>query len=155
LLLHLLFNAVPGLGSCSTRNIASILSKSQDTYVYLFAHPTQETIPLPGDGKGAVTVGHATEIPYVFGDVWAFPNFKDESDLAFEMGTYWINFAKYGSPNSVQSLPKWPKYDNGVDLIIRFDVSEGSGGGGIAVQKELRKKACDWQVMHRAPMSMP
>ena len=110
-----MFNAVPGLGSCSTRNIASILSKSQDTYVYLFAHPTQETIPLPGDGKGAVTVGHATEIPYVFGDVWAFPNYKDESDLAFEMGTYWINFAKYGSPNSVQTLPKWPKYDSGVD----------------------------------------
>ena len=75
-------DSVPGLGACGTRNVARILAArsaarsgtttnnnltSPNVYVYLFAHPTQTPYPLPGDGRGSVTVGHATEIPYVFG----------------------------------------------------------------------------------------
>ena len=40
---------------------------------------------------------------------------QPESDAALSdaMGTYWLNFAKYGTPNAPDSkLPVWPEFDN-------------------------------------------
>ena len=151
-------DSVPGLGACGTRNIAKLLSKRQTAYVYLFAHPTQSFVPLPGDGPGSVTVGHATEIPYVFGDVTGLQNVDGERELATQISTYWTNFAKTGNPNdngsSNSSSIHWPSYKIDEDIILRFDV-DVDGSGGTRVQAKLRNDACNWQEKNRIPYSHP
>jgi hypothetical protein len=157
-------DSVPGLGACGTRNIARLLSLRKNPngqvtqYVYLFAHPTQSTYPIPGDGPGAVTVGHATEIPYVFGDVYTLEDVDGERELARKMGTYWINFAKNGVPSSSVSDAsgvEWPMFTSSNDQVLRFDVDVKHGGNGINVQTGLRRSACDWQDQNRVPFSIP
>ena len=118
-------DSVPGLGACGTRNIAKLLSKRQTAYVYLFAHPTQSFVPLPGDGPGSVTVGHATEIPYVFGDVTGLQNVDGERELATQISTYWTNFAKYGNPTPFDNNPQLPKWKPVMPKILAASQLEG------------------------------
>ena len=150
---------VPGLGACGVKNIASVVSgQGQAVFAYLFAHPTQSPqIPLPGDGPGAVTVGHATEIPYIFGSVESLMP-GEEADLARSISTYVVNFAKHGNPNGEQGgrsrqniqMPTWPAYKHSTDRVQRLDVQSA---GGIVSQANLRKVACDFQQEHRVPLS--
>ena len=49
--------------------LAKLLLKggSSDVHTYLFAHPTQFSVPgIPGTGRGSVIVPHAAELLYVF-----------------------------------------------------------------------------------------
>ncbi len=146
---------VPGLGACGVRNVARVLVGGRtrsNVWAYLFAHPTQSPlIPFPGDGPGAVTVGHAAEIPYVFGEPFLAPG--EEQDLADTIAGYWLNFANSGDPNSGPlSLPAWPAFAAGAagDVVQRLDVASA---GGVRPQEHLRQAACDWQQAHRTPLS--
>eukprot|EP01044_Picomonas_judraskeda_P011087 COSAG03_NODE_1478_length_4016_cov_1.825632_3_plen_67_part_00 len=57
--------------------------------------------------------------------------------------SYWTNFAKTGDPNGAGPLEtNWPRYDDNADNVLRLDVESA---GGIVVQTELRKTACDFQ----------
>ena len=140
---------VPGLGACGVRNIAKKLvkGKSPKVFSYLFAHPTQSANDkLPGCGPNATTVGHATEIVYVYNDVMLLQK-GEEADLASSMSLYWITFAKTGNPNNAQYLPaNWPLYTVENDEVLRFDTKSDRG---VHIQSRLRKKQCDFQEMNR------
>lgn len=132
-------DAVPGLGACGARWLAKLLLKggSSDVHTYLFAHPTQFSVPgIPGTGRGSVIVPHAAELLYVF----PFGIGQgDEEQLAAHMSKYWVNFAVTGDPNDAQ-MPKWPKYALASDMDLRLDI----GASGIGGEAHLRKAACDW-----------
>ncbi|XP_078000532.1 liver carboxylesterase 1F-like [Glandiceps talaboti] len=74
---------------------------------------------------------HAIELVFVFGHLltghfapfvnMTFP--QNELDLAFNMATYWTNFAKTGDPNKPNTPPlEWPAFDNDDQKFIEFTV---------------------------------
>ena len=42
---------------------------SPGVFVYIFEHPAQGKVSVPGTGPGSVLVPHASEIVFVFNDV--------------------------------------------------------------------------------------
>ena len=92
-------------------------------------------------------MGHATEIPYVFGQT-AILDAGEEADLALIISSYWIQFAKSGNPNGVSGNIQWPAYSVAGDSILRLDVNSD---GGPHMQTGLRKAACDFQDAHPPP----
>jgi para-nitrobenzyl esterase len=137
-------DAVPGLGACGVRNIARKLVSggTPSLYVYLFAHPSlSPNNHLPGCGPDAVTVAHATEIPYVFADYYILDKGQEVS-LANDMSMYWLEFAKHGVPTGTVD---WPEYDVHADQLLRFDVKPV----GTKVQFKARDVACNWMDKHR------
>jgi len=144
-------DTVPGLGPCAVRYFSECLYSTgkQNVYAYFFTHPTQNSNShLPGEGKGSVLVPHASEIVYAFANT-RDTNPGEETELAFQMSTYWLNFAITGSPNQGFPVPvQWPSYVSSDDNVLQFDVSSQ---GGIHVAEHTRKYACDWQIANPRP----
>ena len=71
-------------------------------YIYYFDVRTPEQ---PGGSS------HASELPYVFGnvDVPTVGGSKPDKATSDQMMTYWTNFAKTGDPNGA-GAPEWPKF---------------------------------------------
>ena len=147
-------DSVPGLGPCAVRWLSRLLlaGGTPAVYDYHFAHPTQADTAgglIPGVGKGSVVVPHASEITFAFGGA-ALLTPGAEAQLAMRMGAYWSNFARTGDPNAGQPVPaQWPAFDAAADALLRLDVDDPAGappagGPGIAVQRGLRKQACDF-----------
>lgn len=85
------------------------------TYSYQFTYE----FPIDG-GKAA---WHCAEIPFVFHNIdrVAVCNVPGETDrLQERMTTAWINFARYGSPET-PSLPKWPASTPADEATMIFD----------------------------------
>lgn len=79
---------------------------------------------------------HASEIPYVFGNLDAKLKFEPrDRELSQNMMAYWVQFAKTGDPNA-PGLPNWPAYDAATDMHLEL-------GDTVRVGKELDKAACD------------
>jgi para-nitrobenzyl esterase len=94
---------------------------------------------IPGHPEiGAV---HASEVPYVFGNLDA-PNpmrpkyEKADYDISKAMLEYWTNFAKTGSPDD-KNLPEWPKYDVESKKYMEFT------DNGPVVGTGLHQKQCE------------
>lgn len=51
------------------------------------------------------------------------------------MGTYWINFTKYGNPNG-ESLPAWPAFNNNKPVVMYF--SQTPHIGPVPGEKSLK-----------------
>jgi para-nitrobenzyl esterase len=81
-------------------------------------------------------VFHASEIPYVFGNLDPKLSFEAQDRyLSRTMMSYWINFARSGDPNG-EGLPKWPAYDVESDTHMEL-------GDVVRAGKNLEKSACD------------
>ena len=92
-----------------------------DAYLYVYSHPTALNLPNaePSRSFGAF---HAGEIQFVFnndnGDLWN----DDDRKVANLMHSYWVNFAKSGSPNG-SGLPNWESYSREADNALEIGVS--------------------------------
>ena len=99
------------------RDLARLMAaKGQPSYEYRFSYVAES---LREKWKGAP---HATEIPFVFDTVEARYG-KDltaaDKAAAQAMHTYWVNFAKTGSPNG-DGVPEWPRYSTAEDILLNF-----------------------------------
>ena len=69
---------------------------------------------------------HASEIPFVFGNLIAYPwvpkgvvASPEDHQLSDLMMGYWINFARSGDPND-PAMPHWPVYEGAGSQVMRF-----------------------------------
>jgi len=89
---------------------------SDDTYYYLFDTPMHQSLfPDTKEFEICKTMScHAAELPFVFNSTdFGNPN---QEKLSENMIDYWTNFAKFGTPNGVDSETFWkphsrPDYD--------------------------------------------
>jgi para-nitrobenzyl esterase len=117
-----------GIFLASTRYFAKQMA-NVDSPAWLY-HTMYINERLRGEIPGSV---HGLEMPYVFGNVRAHPEFQrpqeatqwpaTEQDLAFgdTVQAYWVNFTKTGNPNG-PGVPEWPEYRPDTDLTQVFDV---------------------------------
>lgn len=99
----------------------TLAAKGQPIWLYRFAH---------NGTKSGVAMGgapHASEIPYVFD----LPHLRlqkletgRDQEVATLMHRYWVNFAKYGTPEG-EGLPAWPQA-TGNDTTIQMITTEGA-----------------------------
>jgi para-nitrobenzyl esterase len=71
---------------------------------------------------------HASEIPYVFDNLVAFPWLIDDADreLARLASSYWINFVRGGDPNG-PGLPHWPSYRSAESPVMMLGAPPRAG----------------------------
>jgi para-nitrobenzyl esterase len=91
-------------------------------------------------GQEAQGAPHASEIPFIFGTLPVWQNFRKYNDsdreYAPQMQEYWTNFAKTGDPNGGK-LVKWPKFDGTARAYLDFT------DAGPVAKEGLRRQACD------------
>lgn len=90
-------------------------------FVYYFDQRT----PRSPEGSN-----HASEIPYVFCNIgmegaMGTTNGPEDVSLSELISSYWINFAKNGTPNGL-GLPVWPAFDEKQQKVLFFDKSPGA-----------------------------
>ncbi|HKK41074.1 MAG TPA: carboxylesterase family protein, partial [Bacteroidales bacterium] len=51
--------------------------------------------------------------------LWNRPFVKADYDLAGQMSSYWVNFAKTGDPNGA-GLPDWPFFNKDTHQVMEF-----------------------------------
>ena len=103
-------DAAFGWQTWSWARLQSKTGKSKVFLYYFDQHPDYpEGSPRYGNGSP-----HGQEVAFVFQHIGPRSD-QPESDAALSdaMGTYWLNFAKYGTPNAPDSkLPEWPEFNN-------------------------------------------
>ena len=85
------------------------------TFLYSFGYVLQ------AERKPGLGAGHASEVPFVFGNLDALgkPVSDDDRRMAQQVGDYWVSFAKGGDPNG-GGRPAWPTYAPAADLRLEF-----------------------------------
>merc|ERR1711920_653399 len=146
-----------GLGHCSVRCIAQLLTAggTDQVYTYEFDHASMETLPEMNVGvplkttfPGGVLAPHSSELPYAFAAVDLLGNHSSEIHLAQQMSAAWLQFASVGDPNIPLLEARWPKYQPNLDRTM---VIHGGANGFGAVQG-LKKRQCNF--FERLPYSV-
>lgn len=90
-------------------------SFSPHVYIYYF----NRELPWPQHPEFAVF--HSSELPYVFNNLRLLDRPWQPVDrrVAREISSYWVNFAKSGSPNA-EGLPAWPAFKVGDETIMQL-----------------------------------
>ena len=161
-LMRIYTDAVPGLGTCGVRSFARKLEAggTPASFAYLFAHPTtsRNYSFMPGQGPGAVTVPHASEIQYVFNaGALLTPGTPTgmllvvttvEGKLYMECHCCDIRASGLGS----RSPPYFPLYCSGCDDFWWYHilvVATRSGGGSCDASLSVLGQFCAlWQPEH-------
>ena len=86
--------------------------------------------------------GHSSELPYVFGNLYAGGSqggafAEADRRLSATIQGYWTNFAKTGDPNG-PGLPDWPRYDADARRYLEF-----TPAAGVAASQNQRGPVCD------------
>ena len=96
---------------CPSVFIARSLSKNgNNVYQYHFTRMRE--------GSEKILSYHGAEIPYVFNthDEW-LPTNEDDTQLTEAMMEYWVEFAKKGTPNSINN-PTWKEFGTEESYLI-------------------------------------
>jgi para-nitrobenzyl esterase len=90
-------------------------SFSPRVYIYYF----NREIPWPQHPEFGVF--HSSELPYVFDNLRLMdrPWQPVDRQVAHEVSSYWVNFAKTGNPNG-SALPDWPAFKVGDKSIMQL-----------------------------------
>ena len=95
------------------------VQRGNRAWLYYFA----QNPPAPA-GQPPLPAAHASEVPYVFDNLGRPPLFPDSSvaalsaasapdkNVADQMSSYWVNFARSGNPNGA-GLPQWQPHQAG------------------------------------------
>lgn len=123
---------------CATRFLASALTKSVPTFVYLFDY-VREGLYAPIFHKYMPycddVACHAVDLAFVFNSAQFVPKnipvphmLRNETHLAHVIQTAWANFALTGNPNGGHGLPDglvWPQYDGDAKRVLNYSIPSG------------------------------
>lgn len=106
--------------------IAEAHSRHSPTWLYRFDHAT------PMLKAARVGAGHATELPYVFGNFGAFdhdPTFwlggrKSATEVSGRIQRRWLAFAAHGVPAAIDGSKHWPSYTEESRSTLVIDASD-------------------------------
>ena len=118
-----------------------VTAGGQKSFLYQFTH-----VP-PSPNAKAWGAYHASEIPYVFGNLQnrTFKYTDTDRSLSEVMSSYWVNFAKIGDPNG-KGLPTWTAYDTDGEPYLDL-------GDQVELKHHLLKAQLDF--LERAQQSPP
>jgi para-nitrobenzyl esterase len=129
----------------------------QPAYLYYFRHST------PAERARDLAAFHASELPYVFGQVGEFaalgPNWprpplsRAESQLSEAMMGYWTSFVRDGAPKA-SGHPPWPRFTAGkreyLDIDERpataRDLQPGAFAFAAGLVAERRQQGRGWRL---------
>ncbi len=120
----------------------------QPAYIYRFGY-----VPEVLSERLAYGAPHASEIPYVFGNLgarWGIDTITvQDARVAETMNTYWANFAKTGNPNGA-GLPFWPGYEPNQGKILEINRAGVAVGklDTTAVRLNLIQRAVEAHELH-------
>jgi len=117
--------------------LQSETGNSKVYYYYFDQHPNYPK-ESPEYGNGSP---HAQDVSYVFQHIDPTNPQTTRSDLEISasMGTYWINFTKYGNPNG-NGVPIWPAFNNSNPVVMYFGQTPHTGPvPGVKALKVLDK----------------
>ncbi|MDV6269871.1 carboxylesterase/lipase family protein [Rhodococcus globerulus] len=103
--------------------IADAHARHSPTWLYRFDHAT------PMLKAARIGAGHATELPYVFGNFGTLdvdPTFwlggrKAAMEVAGRMQRRWLAFARHGVPAALDGSKHWPPYDEEARSTLLID----------------------------------
>eukprot|EP01059_Diplonema_ambulator_P025732 TRINITY_DN42829_c0_g1_i1.p1 TRINITY_DN42829_c0_g1~~TRINITY_DN42829_c0_g1_i1.p1 ORF type:complete len:573 (+),score=44.17 TRINITY_DN42829_c0_g1_i1:33-1721(+) len=129
--------------TCPTRRTMRSLAAKDLTFGYFLVHPTETPTYMPGSGKGAFTVPHASDIPYTWncsklGTSCGFTN-EAESQLASSINNIILTFADRG-----YLTPPFFPYNVTEDNLVVLDTAVAFNGTGLHTITHLRSPQCDF-----------
>ena len=118
--------------ACPSILIARSMAKTGNhVYQYLFARERE--------GSEKILAYHGAEIPYVFNTHDAFlPTTEEDLILTEQMMEYWTEFAKKGTPNSVDNPMTWYEFGEEENYLI-LDTE-------VRNDQKLERQFCDIMI---------
>lgn len=99
---------------------ATLQSEHGKAPIYMYSFNRKLPASSPANDFGAF---HTGEVPYAYNNLHTVKNrpfTKADFDLADQMSSYWVNFAKTGNPNGA-GLVNWPAYEKQSKRVIQLD----------------------------------
>ncbi len=99
---------------------ASLQSEHGRAPIFVYSFNRKLPPSSPANDFGAF---HTGEVPYAYNNLHTIKNrpfIKEDFELADQMSSYWVNFAKTGNPNGA-GLMQWPKYIKAEKKVMVFD----------------------------------
>lgn len=109
----------------SEQFLAAAARAGAPAFAYRYAHVYSNSSIFPTFGLPeicATSVCHASELPFVFGNVPSFTSFTPaEQALTASMTAFWAAFAKGGDPNGPSGSTAWPAWTAGTRMTLVLD----------------------------------